>query len=426
MKNLYIDSNNTIYLARGGGGGSSSSSSSGGGSHSSSSSSSSHYSSSSGGSGSSANLPWWGTAFIIFLSFGLPIIVIILIAKYGKKVGSAGVSGPPAGYIDLTKNGNEQEQKLTQSGREIFLAFQKAWAEFDLKAMKSITTSDYYKKMVLELNVLKNYGRQNLMDNVEISQALLLKSSDYSSGFSIYFMASANDKLLDNKENKTIFADNSIFSEIWTFEKSGKDYVLGSITQTTNDTSKFNPSIAEFAKSNNFYYDPDFGWLMMPSRGAIFGPAGFGNADINNHVVGYYKDKKRGEKIVEFYSYEPKAGVGLEPITVAQAILPRSYDDILVTEKSWYNFKPKGKGLTKIETESVEFNKKFAVWAANADKANSFELLATNFMERIYALEFEINIEVVDNVLYLYSPSKKISYNDMLEVLSWAFEEMKM
>ena len=140
----------------------------------------------------------------------------------------------------------------------------------------------------------------------------------------------------------------------------------------------------------------------------------------------YYQDKKRGEKTVEFYSYEPKAGTGMKPFTVAQAILPRSYDDILVTEKSWYDFKPKAKGLNRIETESVEFNKKFAVWAADADKATSFELLATNFMERIYALDFEINIEVVDNVLYLYSPSSNIAYQDMLDVLSWAFEEMKM
>lgn len=264
------------------------------------------------------------------------------------------------------------------------------------------------------------------MDNVNIQKSYILKKDDYSSGYNIYFVASANDKLIDTKENKTIYTDNSPFSEIWTFIKSGKNYVLSDIAQTTAEASKFNTSIAEFAKANDFNYDPDFGWLMMPSRGAIFGPAGFGNADINNHVIGYYQDKKRSEKIVEFYSYEPKAGVGLEPITVAQAILPRSYDDILVTEKSWYGFKPKAKGLTKIETESVEFNKKFSVWAANQDKATSFELLATNFMERIYALEFEINIEVVDNVLYLYSPSKNILYSDMLEVLSWAFEEMKM
>lgn len=363
---------------------------------------------------------------IIFLSFGLPIIIIILIVKFGKKVGSGSLSGPPAGYIDTQKTGNEEEKKLAMQASEIFLSFQGAWSAFDLKAMKKITTPDYYKKMVLELNVLQNYGRQNVMDNVTIHSAYILKSSDYSGEFNIYFVASANDKLVDTRENKTIFTDNSTFSEIWTFVKSGKTHVLSAITQTTAEVSKFDSGIAEFAKTNDFNYDPDFGWLMMPNRGAIFGSAGFGNADINNHVIGYFKDKKRGEKIVEFYSYEPKAGVGIEPITVAQAILPKSYDDILVTEKSWYDFKPKAKGLTKIETESVEFNKKFAVWAANSDRATSFELLATNFMERIYALEFEISIEVVDNVLYLYSPSKNINYSDMLEVLSWAFEEMKM
>jgi hypothetical protein len=280
--------------------------------------------------------------------------------------------------------------------------------------------------MVLELGVLKNYQRVNSMENVVVELVYISSQADYSDGYQIYFGARSTDKLIDTRENKTLFTDNSSFSEIWSFVKKGKRYVLNSIRQTTEDATKYVSEIAEFAKTNGFYYDPDFGWLMMPSRGAIFGPAGFGNADINNHVIGYYKDKKRGEKIVEFYSYEPKAGAGVQPFTVAQAILPRSYDDILVTEKSWYDFKPKAKGLTKIDTESVEFNKKFSIWAADADKATSFELLATNFMERIYALDFEINIEVVDNVLYLYSPSRNIHYQDMLDVLSWAFEEMKM
>ena len=264
------------------------------------------------------------------------------------------------------------------------------------------------------------------MDDVVILGTYLGKSGDYSNGFSIFFQAKAQDKLIDTaQENNIIFTDPNPFSEVWTFVKSGRSYVLDRIDETTADASKLDTGIASFASSNGFYYDPDFGWLMMPSRGAIFGPQGFGNADINNHVIGYY-GKGQKAKIVEFYSYEPKAGAGLQPITVAQAILPKRYDDILVTEKSWYNFKPKMKGLNKVETESVEFNKKFAVWAANQDQATSFELLATNFMERIYALNFEVNIEVVDNVLYLYSPGTNINYADMLEVLSWAFDEMKM
>ena len=413
-----IKNNNTWYLARAGGGGSSSS-----GGHSSSSSShssSSSYSRSSGGSSGSIDGPWYWTLFFILLFAGVPILFVVLVIKLSKGKYSTATS-VPAGYIDPEKDGSEEEKKLARRSREVFLAFQSAWSNFDLGSIEKFTSSVFYKKMVLELNVLKNYERQNKMENVKISSVFLLKNNQYDEGFSVFITASSQDKLIDNKENKTIYDDNSTFSEIWSFVKVKNKYVLDKIDQTTADASKYDSTIAGFASANNFYYDPDFGWLMMPSRGAIFGPAGFGNADINNHVIGYYKDI-----IVEFYSYEPSAGAGMQPFVVAQAILPKSYDDILVTEKSWYGFKPKAKGLNKIETESVEFNKKFAVWAANQDQATSFELLATNFMERIYKLEFEINIEVVDNVLYLYSPSKNISYSDMLEVLTWAFKEMKM
>jgi hypothetical protein len=424
MNYILQEVGNHFMLARGGGGGSSSS---GGGGHSSGggfSSSSSHSSSSSYG-GSGGSLSGWGF-WVLFLSFGIPILVIILIIWLGKSKLKGGLmSSPPAGFIDPEKDANATaEQKAAAAeAKKVFLDFQTAWSKFDLKKMEAITSPEYYKKMVLELNVLKNYKRQNLMENVQILGTYLGPNTDQS--VTVFFQASSDDKLLDTRDDSIVFTDSSAFSEIWTFVRSGKKLVLDKISQTTEDASKFDAGIAQFASDNGFYYDPDFGWLMMPSRGAIFGPAGFGNADLNNHVIGYY-GKGQKAKIVEFYSYEPKAGVGLEPITVAQAILPRSYNDILVTEKSWYNFKPKGKGLNKIETESVEFDKKFAVWAADQDQATSFELLATNFMERIYALDFEINIEVVDNVLYLYSPSKDIKYADMLEVLSWAFDEMKM
>lgn len=415
---------NTIYLARGGGGGSSSGGGGGGSSSGSSHSSSSSSRSSSSSGGSGATLPWWETLIIIAIFFGIPILFIVLAMKFGKKLTSNNLV-IPTGFKDA-KQGTEEEKNISQSAEDTFMAFQKAWSEFDFKTMQKITSPEFYNKMVLELEVLKNYSRTNSMENVVVDKVYIADQEHYSDGYKIYFSAKSTDKLIDTRENKILYTDNSSFSEIWNFIKKGKHYVLDSIRQTTEDASKHVPEIAEFAKTNGFYYDSDFGWLMMPSRGAIFGPAGFGNADINNHVIGYYQDKKRSDKIVEFYSYEPKAGSGMKPFTVAQAILPRSYDDILVTEKSWYDFKPKGKGLTKIETESVEFNKKFSVWAADADKATSFELLATNFMERIYALEFEINIEVVDNVLYLYSPSTNIHYQDMLDVLSWAFEEMKM
>ena len=55
------------------------------------------------------------------------------------------------------------------------------------------------------------------------------------------------------------------------------------------------------------------------------------------------------------------------------------------------------------------------------------ELLTPNFMEKIYGLPFELNIEVVDNVVYFFTKNRGAdNYQQMLEVLSWAFDEMKM
>lgn len=401
------------YLARGGGGGSSSGGGGGGGGF----SSGSSYSSSSSGDSSGSSSPV-AVIFFLIIFFGVIILFIYLAAK--SKVSSLGL---PPGFKDpLTDPKAEPAKKQAATrGREVFDQFQAAWSTFDLDSMKNVTSNEFYKKMVLELNVLKNYQRQDKMDGTVILNFLIEEATFSADGFTAYVRAKANDKLIDLRENKQLFIDSSVFSEYWHFVRRGNQYVLDHIDQTTASAAKKNSTIESFASQNGFYYDIDFGWLMMPSRGAIFGPAGFGNADINNHVIGYHKDK-----IVEFYTYEPKAGAGMAPILVAQAILPKRYDDILVTEKSWYNFKPKQKGLIKIETESVDFNKKFSVWAADADKATSFELLATNFMERIYALEQEINIEVVDNVLYLYAPDTNVAYDQLLQILGWAFDEMKL
>jgi hypothetical protein len=52
-------------------------------------------------------------------------------------------------------------------------------------------------------------------------------------------------------------------------------------------------------------------------------------------------------------------------------------------------------------------------------------------MEKLEALPFEVNIEVVDNVVYLYSPqptdkNSADTYAKMLEILQEAYKQMKM
>jgi len=47
-------------------------------------------------------------------------------------------------------------------------------------------------------------------------------------------------------------------------------------------------------------------------------------------------------------------------------------------------------------------------------------------MEKLFALPFKVSIEVVDNVVYLYTKDKNANYATMYALLKDAFEEMKL
>jgi hypothetical protein len=234
--------------------------------------------------------------------------------------------------------------------------------------------------------------------------------------------ASAHDVLMDTENNKPLFTDNSSFTEYWHLvQKPDKKWILDFITQETEDAAMTEGDIVEFAKQNNFYYDADFGWLMMPDKGVLFKQTNFGRSDINNHVIGYFRDK-----IVEFYTYIPNTqSKNPENYVIVQAILPKTYYDILIKKKKFLQLPVWG--LKKMSLESADFNNKFSLWADERDQINSLELLTPNFMEKIYNLPFELNIELVGNTLYFYTQDRgRANYPQMLEIISWAFDEMKI
>jgi hypothetical protein len=395
-------------LARGGGGGSGGGGGGGGGGfgggyHS--------YSSSSGGSFS----PW----MLLFLL--IPIIGAIIINKNKKRL------------LEITKmdekkiiasNGIDKNALDKEIG-DLFKKFQKAWGEFDLTTIGQLVTPEYYKRMVLELNVLQNEQRSNPMNNVEINEIITVGEElpgEFKQKLTVQISASADDVLMDTQNNNPLFSDYSSFTEFWHLVQSpAKEWRLDFITQETEDAGLYEYDIAQFAKQNNFYYDADFGWLMMPNKGVLFGKTDFGTSDINNHVIGYFRDK-----IVEFYTYIPNTQSRIpNNYLIAQAILPINYKNILIKKKKLFNFSPWN--LKRISLESAYFNKKFCLWADPQDQVNSLELLTPNFMEKIYNLPFELNIEIVGNALYFYTKNRGASnYPQMLEVLSWAFDEMKM
>jgi hypothetical protein len=302
--------------------------------------------------------------------------------------------------------------------REVFTVFENGWAAMDADALKQVLSVEYFKRMVLELSVLRAEGRQDRMDDLNLRDVgLITDVTDRT--FSVRVYATATDILWDVADGKSLFTDKTPFTEYWRFIKEDGIWKLDDIDQATASAATTENGVTVFAKQNNFYYDPDFGWLMLPNKGAIFSSSSFGKSDINNHVIGWYRDK-----IVEFYTYVPVAGKNPNWL-IAQAILPKSYRDVLIRHKRLIDLAPKG--LSHITLESGEFNGKFDVFAAPGDEVSSLELLAPNFMEKIAALPFELNIELVGPFLYFYTKDRGVeAMQDMLQVISWAFDEMKL
>ncbi|MBI5530391.1 MAG: DUF3137 domain-containing protein [Candidatus Doudnabacteria bacterium] len=396
-------------LARGGGGGSGGGGGGGGGGF----SGGSYSSHSSGGGGSFS--PW----MLLFLI--IPIVGIIIAVKNKQRL----LALAKMNDENIIKKNNLDRNALYAEVENLFKSFQKAWGEFDLKTMEQLVTPEYYKRMVLELSVLQNEKRANPMNNVSVHEILVIgeeQPGETTQKLTLQITASAFDSLMDTEINKPLFSDSSRFTEYWHLvQRLDKKWVLDFITQETEDAAMYEKDIADFAQQNNFYYDADFGWLMMPNKGVLFKQTNFGRSDINNHVIGYYRDK-----IVEFYTYIPNTeSRSPENYVIAQAILPKSYYDILIKKKKFLQLPVWG--LKKMSLESADFNNKFSLWADERDQINSLELLTPNFMEKIYNLPFELNIELVGNTLYFYTQDRgAANYPQMLEIISWAFDEMKL
>lgn len=361
----------------------------------------------------------------VAIFFNIIILIVIVFGvifvwyKRRKRIEVAKVTMQAAALQDASWDRDEVMARI----RDVFMRFQGDWSALLHEPMREYLTDRYYRRMVLELNVLQNEGRRNDVANPEIFDMTVLDvtddANDSKDTFTVEIKARADDALLDTRNEKTLFVDRSLFTEYWTFVREDGVWKLDLIRQGTENMMLKDKDIEAFSLRNGFFYDPDFGWLMMPDKGVIFRKTSFKNSDINNHVIGFFRGK-----IVEFYTYIPNTNA-TAGFVVAQAVIPKSYRDILVRRKSgWSVFAPSG--LRRVGTESIAFDNRFEIFADPQDQVSSLELLAPDFMERIFNLPFELNIEVVGNFLYLYAKSQKnIRYDDMLEILSRAFDEME-
>jgi hypothetical protein len=316
------------------------------------------------------------------------------------------------------------ETALQNRVAQTFTDYQRDWSTFNIEHIKTYVTPRYYQHVSLMLTALKVMDRKNDVANPELLAQYIAEANDNKDDTKDNFVAvingRANDKLIDIATNKTLYTDTSSFVEYWRFLRSGDTWLLDSVGQATENINDLHAPLKIFAEAHGMFYSLDWGWLLLPQRGELFKKSSFLRSDVNNHVIGEWNGI-----IVQMYTYRPDREVNSN-FQIAQITLPKSYGGIIIKRKSFWNFTPKG--YLKLTYEWPDFNKRYDVFATDMDKVTSFELLNPKFMADLYDKNLKVEIEVVDNVVYLYSKMAvgETKYPDMLEILRQAFHELKM
>lgn len=385
-----------------------------------------------------ANILGWIIAIVYAIAWTL------MWRGFGLFVGMAALAGMAAGLYNLLSKLKQSkqtqaelaaagaddaawsEEKLVEHAKQVFMRYQRDWSRLDIKSMQAYLSPQYYNHASLLAYTLQTMGRRDDMQNVKIQDAVILgvqnDADDSRDAFTIGITAQATDQLVNTVTDQEIFTDRKPFTEYWTFQRSGKTWLLGNISQATADPYALNGQLRTLAANNGYYYSLDMGWLFIPQRGQLFGEAKFGTSDINNHIVGMYNN----QMLVQLYSYVKNPQTSPKPYVIAQVNVPKQYGNIVVRRKKMLRMGIRG--LEKVETEWTQFNDKYEVFASSAEQATSFELLNPTYMEQLEALPFEVSIEVVDNVIYLYTEELAATleiYEAMLDLVNKAFKELR-
>jgi len=384
--------------------------------------------------GWSVSVIYAGVWILSGISFGVFIAVAAIVGmgaglyNWFDKIAKLSNIAKKKQVLALAKDSAWDMALLNKQTSDIFSKYQIDWSNNDSAAMQNYLTPYYLYHNQLMVLAIQQLGRRNLVSQPVISKIDLVDVVDSDDNtkdsFTMLISARAVDELYDLKTNTLIFSDKRPFKEYWRFiRKDSLSWLLDGITQNTEEISMRNNVIASFAKSHDYCFSVDWGWLLLPGRGQLFGSGKFGTSDINNHVIGVYNNT-----LIQLYNYVPNPKKYSDNYIIAQVALPKSYGNIVVRKKRNSPFS-NIKGLTRITLEWGDFNKRYEVWASDMERVTSFELLNPSFMVKLQELPFEVNIEVVDNIVYLYSAKTEAlakTYETMLAILYQAFKEMRM
>lgn len=328
---------------------------------------------------------------------------------------------------------------LLSYAKTTFNQYQLDWSTTNIRSMEQYLTPRYLEHVTMLMRTLYELGRTNAMSDVTIEHALITDMMDERRNgrdtFTVSFQASATDELISDLDGRVLFTDKTTFTEDWTFFRSGNTWLLDHIDQATANPSTKQLSLKRFAEQYGMYYSIDMGWLFLPDSGLLFKDGKFGKSDINNHVVGEFNGH-----LVQLYTYSSdgyshardKTGHHF-PQLVAQINLPKSYEGILIRRDKSFAQRlidsPVLSDYKKFEFEWPDFNKRYDVYATDADRLAAFELLNPSFMAYLYDTDAGVSIEVAGSIVYLYKDASQASlddYQNMMTILTKAFKELQL
>ena len=389
---------------------------------------------------------------IIAITFSLLIFIVTIASHsgFGWYIGISLIAGVWIGWsaqmfsfwdkarkrlkkadADLAKAGWD-EAKLQQLASQTFMRYQHDWSVRDSSHFAEYMTPHYAAHATLMVQALAELHRYDVMNELQIikidTSAVVDSSDDSQDYFSVFIEAKARDVLMDETQ-KQLFVNKKPFIEEWTFQRSDNTWLLANIRQTTEAPQFREQDMQQFAEQNNLFYSLDMGWLFIPARGELFnnGKYSFGYSDINNHIIGLW-----GKNLVQIYTYvraENQSNQNGKSFLVGQIHVPKEYGGILIERKKGIFkrlFAPKG--YQKYEFEWPDFNKRYQVYATDRSRLATFELLNPGFMAFLFDNFNDINIEVIDNIIYFYAQkvSARSDYEKLLELLTKAHKELRM
>jgi len=134
-------------------------------------------------------------------------------------------------------DGAWDEQGIKKTAESTFLALQKCWQSRDYTEMKPLLTPSLYGQHLAQLEGMKSRHEINRLDGLKLLDLQLVLAKNFQNKetdeFTAWVKAQAKDTIVDDRTGAKIRGDegNGVFEEFWTFQRSGKKWLLRQIDQ---------------------------------------------------------------------------------------------------------------------------------------------------------------------------------------------------